>query len=204
VKRWLESRYSGDWLMVMDNAEDGGVFLDKHQGNLGRYVPECLHGAILFTTRSKVTAARLAKDNTRPIELDRWDEIETAQLVRTHLDGVDANLDEVRGLCSRLDPSALVLAASFIYENGITIGEYLQRLGNTQLGSVTLRGGRFQADGRDQQIPRAAAESWMLSFQHIRRQSRFAGDLLSLMSLFDQSAVPGELLAVCQAAARPI
>jgi hypothetical protein len=38
------------------------------------------------------------------------------------------------------------------------------------------------------------AEAWILSFEQIRWQDGFAGELLSLMSLLDQQAIPLEFL----------
>ncbi|KAK4201226.1 nucleoside phosphorylase domain-containing protein [Triangularia verruculosa] len=100
VKRWLERKDGGWWLMVVDNADDTQLFFGQqggsedgsapsHEGNLGRYLAECSHGAILVTTRNKQTGSRLTKGK-RPIEVGRMDDDETAQLIRARLDGVDA------------------------------------------------------------------------------------------------------------------
>lgn len=43
--------------MVIDNTDDTQMFFglaeaEGEEGNLGRYLPDCAHGAILVTTRN--------------------------------------------------------------------------------------------------------------------------------------------------------
>ncbi len=63
VKSWLEEKDAGQWLMVVDNADDYQLFFGRpaevvdasassYKGNLGNYLPECAHGSILVTTRT--------------------------------------------------------------------------------------------------------------------------------------------------------
>jgi len=58
--------------MVIDNADDMEAFFGQqtgpkdgrfssHEGNLGRFIPECSRGAILVTTRNLQTGSRLTK-----------------------------------------------------------------------------------------------------------------------------------------------
>ncbi|KAH6848197.1 hypothetical protein B0I37DRAFT_376932 [Chaetomium sp. MPI-CAGE-AT-0009] len=207
VKRWLEGKDGGRWLMVIDNADNTQLFFGQqsgsengsassHVGNLGRYLPECLHGAILVTTRNKQTGSKLTKGK-RPIEIGKMDEDETAQLLGARLDGVNIALDESLALSARLEylPLALVQAAAFIQENTITISEYLELLDKSDQDLVDLLSEEFETAGRDSETPRAVAETWILSFEQIQRQNAFAGELLSLMSLFDRQAIPLEFLS---------
>ncbi|RYP18173.1 hypothetical protein DL767_009885 [Monosporascus sp. MG133] len=206
VKRWLERKDCGRWLMVVDNADDTQLFFGQpvgpvdasassHEGKLGRYLPECSHGAILATTRNMQTGSRLTKGN-RPIEVGKMDGGETDQLLRTRLDGVGIALSESIALSSRLEhlPLALVQAAAFIQENVITVSEYLRLLDKGDQNLVDLLSEEFETDGRDSDAPRAVAETWALSFEQIQRQNAFAGELLSLMSFFDRQAIPSEFL----------
>ncbi|KAL2139346.1 hypothetical protein VTI28DRAFT_5308 [Corynascus sepedonium] len=72
LKEWLERKHRGRWLMVIDNADDMEAFFGQqtgpkdgrfssHEGNLGRFIPECSRGAILVTTRNLQTGSRLTK-----------------------------------------------------------------------------------------------------------------------------------------------
>ncbi|KAK3307268.1 uncharacterized protein B0T15DRAFT_414325, partial [Chaetomium strumarium] len=207
VKRWLEKKDRGRWLMVIDNADDTQLFFGQqgesengsasnHGENLGRYLPECSHGAVLVTTRNKQTGSRLTKGK-RPIEVGRMDDDETAQLIRVRLDGVDAASGESLALSARLEhlPLALVQAAAFMQENTIMISQYLRLLDESDQNLVNLLSEEFETDGRDSETPRAVAEAWILSFEQIQRQNGFAGELLSLMSLLDRQAIPLEFLS---------
>jgi hypothetical protein len=58
VKDTLSSSSLGDWLMVVDNADDPRVLLgttnsDPVSVRLSDYLPQSNRGAILFTTRSR-------------------------------------------------------------------------------------------------------------------------------------------------------
>ncbi|KAL2152254.1 hypothetical protein VTH82DRAFT_5438 [Thermothelomyces myriococcoides] len=207
VKRWLERKGgNGQWLMVIDNADDTEVFFGQHmrptdnnssvhEENLGRYIPECAHGAILVTTRNLQTGSRLTRGRCL-IEVGEMDEDETAKLLRAHLDGNDLGPDEHSTLSSRLEnlPLALIQAAAFIRENGLTIGEYIQLLDRSDQNFADLLSEEFETEGRDSDAPRAVAETWILSFEQIQRQNALAAELLSLMSLFDRQAIPRDFL----------
>ncbi|RYP24486.1 hypothetical protein DL765_000506 [Monosporascus sp. GIB2] len=206
VKKWLERKDCGRWLMVIDNADDTQVFFGQPaepmntgtsspDGNLGRYLPECAHGTILVTTRNKQTGSRLTQGKC-PIEVGKMDEDESGQLLRATLDGVSANSAELLTLSSRLEclPLALVQATAFMKENTISVGDYLQLLDKSDQNLVDLLSGEFETVGRDSGTPRAVAETWMLSFEQIQKQNAFTGEILSLMSLFDRQAIPSKFL----------
>ncbi|KAB5515378.1 hypothetical protein GE09DRAFT_1231411 [Coniochaeta sp. 2T2.1] len=202
VKRWLEGKDRGRWLMVIDNADDTQVFFGRRaepatadtpglEGRVGSYIPDCAHGSVLVTTRNKETGSRLA-NGKRPIEVGQMDEDESGQLLRAKLDDEELDRDEVLVLSSRLEylPLALVQAAAFIQENSITVSEYLRLLGQSDQELVGLLSEEFETVGRDSETSRAVTETWILSFEQIQRQNGFAGELLSLMSLFDRQAIP--------------
>ncbi|WZH48136.1 uncharacterized protein QYS62_009302 [Fusarium acuminatum] len=204
VKEWLESKESGQWLMIIDNADDMRLFFPQadnfskstsnNEGSLGQFIPECSHGTILITTRNMQVGSRLMKGK-RPIEVVKMDEDESIQLLRQGLQG-DESTEDLLQLSSRLEflPLALVQAAAFIQENSITVNDYLQLLEGSDKDLIDLLSEDFETVGRDSDTPRAVAETWMLSFQQIEREYPFAGDLLSLMSLFDRQAIPLEFL----------
>ena len=209
VKAWLERKDRGQWLMVIDNADDMQLFFgasadpssgsvsaeSRHVGKLERYIPECAHGSLLITTRNKQAGLRLAKGHP-PIEVCEMDGTESEKLLRTKVQE-NPTSSELSTLSSRLErlPLALVQAAAFIEANTITVSEYLRLLDKSNQNLVDLLSEEFETDGRDSETPRAVAETWILSFEQIQRQNPFAGDLLSLMSLFDRQAIPSEFLS---------
>ncbi len=206
VRRWLENKDRGQWLMVLDNADNAQLFFPPPQeppkmgsvnqeDDLGQYIPECPHGSILVTTRNKQAGLKLAKGNP-PIEIGAMAENDSEQLLRVNLGREDIASSELLALSSRLDhlPLALAQAAAFIEANTIAVDEYLQCLNKSDQNLVDLLSEEFETVGRDSETPRAVAETWILSFEQIRQQNAFASELLSLMSLFDRQAIPLEFL----------
>ncbi|KAK0627900.1 hypothetical protein B0T14DRAFT_451216 [Immersiella caudata] len=222
VTRWLEENKikSGDsgpgpgpgrWLMILDNADDAQLFFPpppRHSSNpgeyktntegLGRYIPECAHGSVLVTTRNKQVGVKLSKGTMPPIEVDRMDESESEQILRTCLGVEEGNDTLLRTLASRLEhlPLALVQAAAFIDANTTAISEYLRLLDDSDHLLVDLLSEEFETVGRDSKAPRAVAETWIVSFEQIQRQDSLAGELLSLMSFFDRQAIPSKFLGL--------
>ncbi|KAF4999831.1 hypothetical protein FGRMN_2211 [Fusarium graminum] len=205
TKAWLESKGSGQWLMIIDNADDMQLFFPQIEDSqnststktkiLSHFIPECTHGTILITTRNMQVGSRLTKGK-RPIKVGRMDERESTQLLRQGLQQENDSSRDLLQLSSRLEylPLALVQAAAFIQQNSITVSEYLELLDGSEDDLVDLLSQEFEAVGRDSDTPRAVAQTWMLSFQQIERQCPFACELLSLMSFFDRQAIPLEFL----------
>ena len=139
--------------------------------------------------------SRLMKGK-RPIEVGKMDENEAIQLLQQGLHQGDESKEDLLQLSSRLEflPLALVQAAAFIQENSITVNDYLELLDGSDKDLIDLLSEDFETVGRDSDTPRAVAQTWMLSFQQIEREYPFAGELLSLMSLFDRQAIPLEFL----------
>ncbi|KAK4446494.1 hypothetical protein QBC34DRAFT_277647, partial [Podospora aff. communis PSN243] len=194
VKSWLESQLCRRWLMIIDNADDAQLF--SGPGNLGKWIPECAHGSVLITTRNKVAGSRLTRGRYL-IEVGKMDEGESRQLLQEKLDADNLDAEDVSTLSSRLEhlPLALVQAAAFIQEMGLSFETYLQLPEESDQQLVDLLSEEFETDGRDSGTPHAVVETWILSFEQIQQQDAFAGELLSLMSLFDRQAIPQKFLS---------
>ncbi|KAF5542280.1 hypothetical protein FNAPI_10038 [Fusarium napiforme] len=204
VRDWLESKESGQWLMVIDNADDLQLFFPPNEpsklkpnaeNSLAQFIPECPHGNVLITTRNMQVGSRFTKGKF-PIEVGKMDEIEASQLLRQGLHQEDESEKDLLQLSSRLEflPLALVQAAAFVQENSITVNEYLELLDGSADDLIDLLNEEFETVGRDSDTPRAVAQTWMLSFQQIEQQYVFASELLSLMCLFDRQRIPLEFL----------
>ncbi|KAF4441973.1 hypothetical protein FACUT_2380 [Fusarium acutatum] len=200
VRDWLESKGSGKWLLVIDNADDMQLFFPHNEpsklkanteSGMGQFIPQCPHGNVLITTRNMQVGSRLTKGKF-PIEVGKMDENEATQLLRQGLREGDESEKALVELSSRLEflPLALVQAAAFIQENSITVSEYLELLDGSKDDLVELLNEEFETVGRDSDTPRAVAQTWMLSFQQIERQYLFASELLSLMCFFDRQKIP--------------
>ncbi|EGU80995.1 hypothetical protein FOXB_08470 [Fusarium oxysporum f. sp. conglutinans Fo5176] len=200
VQDWLESKESGPWLMVIDNADDLQLFFPQNESSkmkpntdksLSQFIPQCAHGRVLITTRNMQVGSRLTKGKY-PIEVGQMSDQEACQLLRQGIHQEDESEKDLLQLSSRLEflPLALVQAAAFIQENSITANEYLELLDGSENDLVDLLNEDFETVGRDADTPHAVAQTWMLSFQQIERQYPFASELLSLMCLFDRQKIP--------------
>nr|WNZ75487.1 hypothetical protein [Trichoderma harzianum] len=209
VKNWLEEKDHGEWLMIIDNADDMQLFFgqpagtatnpskEKDEKNLARYLPECAHGTIFITTRNKQVGVRMTKGR-QPIEVLRMNEEESAQLLRARLKDTSATTTELSTLSSQLEhlPLALAQAAAFIQETSITVDKYLQLLSNSHRKDIVhLLSREFETVGRDTEAPQAVAQTWMLSFQQIEQQHVLASELLSFMSMLDRQDIPAQFLS---------
>lgn len=208
VKDWLENKDHGEWLMVIDNADDARLFFgqpagtaisfveSKDERNLVRYLPECAHGTILITTRNKQVGVRLTKGQ-QPIEVLRMNEDESEQLLRVRLKGISTTSAELLVLSSQLEhlPLALAQGAAFIQETSITVAKYLQLLSNSDKDMVYLLSKEFETVGRDSEAPQAVAQTWILSFQQIEQQHILASELLSFMSILDRQDIPAQFIS---------
>ncbi|WYZ37727.1 hypothetical protein EsH8_II_001233 [Colletotrichum jinshuiense] len=211
VKTWLERKEHGQWLMVIDNADDTHIFFQTQQGcstdmstdaieacKLGRYIPQCGHGSVLITTRNRQAGSRLAPG--RPLtKIERMTEDEAEQLLCSMLEGSGhvITTEETLLLSSRLEylPLALAQAAAFIYENEISIAHYIQLLDESDSRFVDYLSKSFEAIGRDSDTPHAITATWIISFEQIQRDNTLAGDILSLISFFDRQAIPKEFIS---------
>ncbi|KAK1962871.1 hypothetical protein LY78DRAFT_642439 [Colletotrichum sublineola] len=205
VRRWLERKERGRWIMVIDNADDKELFFPSDSGSsntskersaplssrLGNYLPDCAHGSILITTRDKKAASRFCQGKPSIIEIDKMDPKETGQLLQRTL-GKEASLEEAASLSARLEylPLALVQAAAFIQENSISISEYLQLLDESDENLVNQLSEPFTTVGRDSNVPNEVTTTWIVSFNQIQQRDILASQILSFICLLDRQAIP--------------
>jgi tetratricopeptide (TPR) repeat protein len=200
--------------MVIDNADDSEVFFGSSEavprvpesqnssslgGGLGHLIPRCPHGALLVTTRNKQAGFKLAGRHSM-INVGPMDQEESIQLISKRLEDDGLDTKQTSLLAARLDylPLALAQAAAFIQENSTTILKYIQLLDHGDHSLVELLSQPFEDEGRDSSVPNAVTATWIVSFKQINQQYPYAGDLLSLMSLFDRQGIPTSLLTYHQ------
>ncbi|KAF2178893.1 TPR-like protein, partial [Zopfia rhizophila CBS 207.26] len=139
VQGYLGKESTGRWLLVFDNADDidmwiakAGSGLQPGQGSqpLIDYLPKSKQGAILFTTRDRKIAVKLAQQNV--VDVPAMGEDAAAQLLEKCLvnpDLVDGRQD-TSTLLSRLTylPLVILQAAAYINENGVALVDYVSLL----------------------------------------------------------------------------
>ena len=101
----------------------------KPLSRLSVYLPDCIYGSILITTRDKKIGIKFLQGQSIIIKVNRMSETETEQLLRKTL-GNRISAEKAASLSARLEylPLAITQAAAFIQENSISTDKYLQLL----------------------------------------------------------------------------
>ncbi|KAF6829711.1 kinesin light chain [Colletotrichum plurivorum] len=216
VRKWLENESHGQWVMVVDNADDEQLFFTPTSENattiagsktepsvrLSEYMPECSHGSILITTRNKKCVSRLVRAQSLQeslVEVPKMSEMEAQELLYRILGGQFPAKD-TSALSVQLEhlPLALAQAAAFVHENSISVQEYLELLDESDDAFVDQHSQPFEAVGRDSETPHAVTATWIISFKQIQKENPLASDILSVASLVDRQAIPeGFLIHYC-------
>ncbi|KAL4867588.1 hypothetical protein BDV12DRAFT_186521 [Aspergillus spectabilis] len=210
VKDYLCDSSAGQWLLIFDNADDIDMWFGKSEGNvepcrLSDYVPWSRTGSVLFTTRFKKVASKLAMQNV--IRVPELDEARALELLSKRL--VDKSLlqdgDQAALLLKQLTylPLAIVQAASYINENCLsTLSEYLSLLSAKEEEVIDLLSEEFEDDWRPHDTTNPVAATWLISFERVQRTNRLATDILSFMACIEPTEIPESLLPLPQGESR--
>ena len=200
VKETLSAESFGNWLMIVDNADDPAVLSgpansDPKSVRLGDYLPHSCRGAILFTTRSRKAAGNLTPGHV--LELKDMSQGEARQLLARRiieealLDDLVA-VDQLLSILTYL-PLAIVQAAAFINTNNISVSEYVSLFQNAS-AEIELFSEQFEDPSRYREMDSTIAKTWHISFDQIRKQDQLAADYLSFMACIDRVNIPQSLL----------
>ncbi|CCF34362.1 hypothetical protein CH063_06373, partial [Colletotrichum higginsianum] len=140
VKNWLEraNRGRSRWLMVVDNADNIKLFspekseLTQHAAGpsemLARYLPDCHHGSILFTTTSDQAEIQPI-EGTQPLQVLGMIESEALQLIQS-ITGEKVTAAESELVAERVGylPLAIAQIAILARKKDISIGKLLRLL----------------------------------------------------------------------------
>jgi tetratricopeptide (TPR) repeat protein len=201
VQGYLSKESAGQWLLVFDSADDIEMWIAKPRSMQGssrltEYLPRSKQGCIVFTTRDRKTAVKLARQNV--IEVAEMNENIATQLLQKYLINQELvnNKQDTKALLAQLTylPLAMVQAAAYINENGITLADYLLLLGDQEEDVINLLSEEFEDDGRYHNMKNPVATTWLISFEQVRHRDPLAADLLSFMACVDPNNVPQSLL----------
>lgn len=138
MRDYLSNERAGQWLLVFDSADDVDMWIGEPEQDsrpLIEYLPKSKRGTIIFTTRNKKTAVKLAHRNV--LEVPGMDASEATQLLQKSLidQSVINNHKDTATLLVRLThlPLAIVRAAAYMNENEVTLGDYLSLLAGSFL-----------------------------------------------------------------------
>lgn len=195
----LSDESCGEWLMIVDNADDPALFKKKDPtaGSLVNYIPQSKNGRVLVTSRSKTAATSIVGRHQDIIEVDEMNRSQAMSFLETKLsipfDKTDAS--ELLETIGHI-PLALSHAAAYMNEHKphVTIQEYLRRFRKSERDHVGLLESERDDDRRDRQSSNAIATTLLISFKHVEVHSSLAADILRLMGYFDRQYIPSELI----------
>ena len=213
VKETLESKEFGEWVMIVDNADDlPNLFIDHHdcRKKLLGYLPEGSPNPILYSTRSKTVARQLAASGDI-IWVQALSGPEAAGLLIAKLKsaGMPHTLGEGWSeLLHDLEylPLAIIQAASYMAENEWTVPTCLEYYRADK--SAQMLKHEFQDINREVQFPsgeetdhgptNAVAPMFTTILSQIKSQDPYAADLLCLMAAYSPKFMPREILQETQ------
>ncbi|CAG7941474.1 unnamed protein product [Penicillium salamii] len=208
VNQWLCDARNGRWLMVLDNADDDGIFFSDNtfneRGPLVSFLPQAAHGSMLITSRNGLAARNLVGSDSHVVSVQPMNEAESLTLLRARIpapqsgESGESGGDE-RALVQALEciPLAITQAAAYIANRLplVTVSAYLRLFHESESKRTRLLQNEDSADlRRDPSIRYAVITTWQLSFEQIRQERPAATDLLALMSMFDRQGIPEDLV----------
>jgi tetratricopeptide (TPR) repeat protein len=204
VSRWLSNEANGQWLMILDNADNEEMFFREFDTTSAKAplitsIPQTANGSVLITSRSETAAMNLLNTRENMIRVEVMDEKDALDLIRTKVALDDQSLRDARQLIKDLDniPLAIIQASSYIAARSprITVSDYLNLLREGEASLVTLLGKMDVRDPRrDYSSQQVVTATWQISFDQIRTSYPTSSDMLSLMSMFDRHGIPESLL----------
>ena len=197
VQRHLSQESAGRWLLIFDNADDMDMWIQNGQSpGLIDYLPRSSQGRVVFTTRSRKIAVKLAQQNV--IKVSEMDEEVAMQVLSKSLidQGLLQNHEDIIRLLQKLTflPLAIAQAAAYINANGTSLTNYLLLLEDQEQNIIELLSEEFEDEGRYRDIKNPVATTWLVSFEQIRQRDPLAANFLSFMSCIDPRDIPQSLL----------
>ncbi|KAH8745706.1 kinase subdomain-containing protein, partial [Hyaloscypha sp. PMI_1271] len=201
VQEYLSKESAGQWLLVFDNADDIDMWIDRPRSEresrrLIDYLPRSKQGCIVFTTRNKKTAVKLAHQNiVQVLEMDEDVAVQLLQKCLINPSLVNSGSD-TKALLKELTylPLAIVQAAAYINESGITFADYLLLLADQEEEVIDLLSEEFEDNGRYYSVKNPVAMTWLISFEQIRHRDPLAANYLSFMCCINPKDIPQSLL----------
>ncbi|KAF2201833.1 kinesin light chain [Delitschia confertaspora ATCC 74209] len=207
VKRLVKAKLSdegfGQWLMIVDNADDVSVLFDPigegdNADRLINCLPRSRKGSIIFTTRTREVAIKLAESNV--IALGKLEQPDAKEMLRKRLipehqhqleDGktVDKFLDMPTFLAL-----AIVQAVAFVNTNGISLSEYILIFRENEGHATDLLHKEFEDQSRYRDANNPVATTWYISFEQIRKRNELAATHLSFMACTANNDIPTSML----------
>ncbi|OCK89205.1 purine and uridine phosphorylase [Cenococcum geophilum 1.58] len=205
VKAALSQERAGKWLLVVDNADDMELLYGEAKATnghnttaLARYLPFNRKGSILFTTRNRKAAVKLAGKNL--VSVDAMSRPDALKLLETSLAEKRMMMRNTESTTQLLDllanlPLAIRQASAYMNENQMSTTTYLEIYRSDDDDMIHLLSQDFEDLGRYENVKNPIAMTWLVSFREILRHDPLAADYLRFMCFLAEQDIPQSLLA---------
>jgi tetratricopeptide (TPR) repeat protein len=204
---WLCDERNGQWLIILDNADDSqvlhstgvdsdGVPHNHETAPLASFLPQSSNGQLLVTSRDLVAALNLVGTGN-VFRVEPMVEKEALMLLKTRISIGKAFENDAKTLVKRLGyiPLAITQAAAYIEVRAQTITTYLKLFCESEENQAHLLSNQEVRDmRRDGSVSSAVITTWQMSFKQIQKTKPEAAELLSLMAMFDRQGIPESIL----------
>ncbi|KAA8895944.1 hypothetical protein FN846DRAFT_301079 [Sphaerosporella brunnea] len=200
VKEWLESPKSGNWILVLDNADNAANFFSTDESTasdgLASFVPQGAKGTVVVTTRTREVADQLAGMNILSKDVMETDQAE--QLFIQHYPATtDHERESILLLLRVLHnlPLAIIHVAAYLRRNPtFSPSKYINLFNSTRDSQMHFLSKPF-SDLRRGATAETVLATFSITFRQIQEQSPLSGSLLKLIACIDRQSIPHELLA---------
>ncbi|PWW75751.1 TPR-like protein [Tuber magnatum] len=196
IKSWLEGPNSGNWILVVDNADNDTDF-DGNNSAIAKFIPQGTKGTVIFTTRSKLVASRQGCER---IEVGKMEEEDAQELFLKRVGSGYSWGEEERGALGMILasvhhlPLAIIGAAAFMIETETSPAAYWAMLQESDEQAKRLLSQQFSDIQREADEPESILGTYFITFNRITQQMPTAARLLRLISCLDRHNIPEELL----------
>ncbi|KAF4991981.1 hypothetical protein FDECE_13845 [Fusarium decemcellulare] len=201
VHSWLIDEKNGPWMMVVDNADSEDVFFSIRGSKsqpLASFLPKAGPGWIVFTSRNKTAARRLAGPGNS-YHVSNMTQDQALQLLCHRLDQeYDPENSSMTELVEALDCIPLVInhAAAHIRQKGPhkSVSTCLKELQGNDKNKVDLLGRKLVDLRRDDEAPNSVISTWQTTFEQIRYERPSVMELLPFVCFLKPQGIPKCLL----------
>jgi tetratricopeptide (TPR) repeat protein len=206
VSNWLDEADGGGWLIIVDNADDTGLFLHDtvvETSNSPRavvdYLPKQLDAkrCMIVTTRSQDIGEALAHGepciNVGPFSVEEGRELLQSKVRRAANRADEPAIGKLVEMLGRI-PLAITQAAAYMNRNSISVPRYVAALEKDNQNLIDHLSKELQDHRRERGYPNSVFRTWRLSFEQIRLHDAHAAELLSLMAMLDGQQIPQDLV----------
>ncbi|KAI1178130.1 P-loop containing nucleoside triphosphate hydrolase protein [Nemania sp. FL0916] len=185
----------GPWLLILDNADDQELLFEKQA--ILKDLPFNRHGSILVTTRNHEVAVMLDVSHPGLLKVESMHRDESSELLRQGLKYSQTcdipSTENLLGFLADL-PLAIKQASAYLAKTSMSTTQYLAHCQSSDKAKIKLMSTGFNDRGRYNTAQNPITTTWLISFEHIKRDSPLAADYLRFISFFLEKNIPKSIL----------